>query len=126
MAKVFLDTNVVIDFVERRKKDTRSALKSYLLYASVLSIHILIYATKNRLPYAEGSNINRYFTLVDFDKSVMLAALNGPTKDFEDNVQLHSAIEADCNIFLTSDKDLLKMKFFGNMRIQPTILAIKA
>lgn len=39
------------------------------------------------------------------------------SNDLEDNIQLNSAIKADCNFFLTFDKKLLKMKFFGKMKI---------
>lgn len=43
--------------------------------------------------------------------------LSGPTVDFEDNVQLHSAAEAECEIFLTEDKKLLKLGFFGKTHV---------
>jgi len=43
--------------------------------------------------------------------------MTGPTDDFEDNVQLHSAVMGDCDYFLTMDKKLIKMKYFGKMRI---------
>lgn len=35
--------------------------------------------------------------------------------------QLHSAAEAECDYFLTSDKKLLAMKFFGKTRIVSTL-----
>lgn len=47
----------------------------------------------------------------------MYKALEGPTVDFEDNTQLHSAAEAECDYFLTNDEKLLKMKFFGKTRL---------
>ena len=51
------------------------------------------------------------------NEKIVDAALTGPTVDFEDNVQLHSAAEEDCNLFLTSDKKILAMKFFGKVKI---------
>lgn len=43
--------------------------------------------------------------------------MEGPTKDLEDNIQLHSAAEAESDIFLTADKKLVDMKFFGKTQI---------
>ena len=50
-----------------------------------------------------------------------MLSLDGPTKDLEDNIQLHSAAKTEADFFLTNDKKLLKMKFFGKMRIVTTI-----
>ncbi len=44
-------------------------------------------------------------------------ALQGPTTDVEDNIQLHSSVEAGCDLFLTHDEALLNLTFFGKMRI---------
>lgn len=57
------------------------------------------------------------YTTVSFDDSILNLALHGPTKDLEDNIQLYSAEKADCDLFLTFNKDLLKMKSFGGMKI---------
>jgi hypothetical protein len=39
------------------------------------------------------------FQLVDISEDIVIRALQGPTPDFEDNVQLHSAANAECNLF---------------------------
>ena len=57
------------------------------------------------------------FQLTDFSEDILDRALNGPTDDLEDNVQLHSAAEAECDLFLTNDKRLLGLKFFGKAQI---------
>ena len=44
-------------------------------------------------------------------------ALQGPTKDLEDNIQLHSAAEADCDFFITRDRQLLALGYFGKTKI---------
>lgn len=61
------------------------------------------------------------FQLVDFSDDVVLRAIQGPTSDFEDNVQLHSAANAECDAFLTEGKKLLEMKFFGKVKITNSI-----
>ena len=61
------------------------------------------------------------FNLIGLDQDILSKALNGPTSDLEDNIQLHSGAEADCDIFLTKDKQLLNMKFFGKLQILSTL-----
>ena len=117
MAKIFLDTNIFIDFVEKRGKNIEDKLGQHDLIISPLSIHILIYITKQKIPYDRLLKIINLFLIEDFNKEVSNKALSGPTNDFEDNVQLHSAVAADCDYFLTSDKQLFKLKFFGKTQI---------
>lgn len=44
-------------------------------------------------------------------------SLLGPTEDFEDNIQLNSAVVDDCDFFLTDDKKLLKFKVYKKVKI---------
>src|SRR3989304_4512900 len=113
MARVFLDANIFIDLVENRRPILTDELDKNTLCISSLSAHILMYITKHKVPYGKLSNTIDSFSIVPFDLTICSQALEGPTSDFEDNVQLHSAASAECDIFLTSDKKLLKLKFFG-------------
>lgn len=61
------------------------------------------------------------FQIFDLTSTILNLATQGPTTDLEDNIQLHSAAEAECDYFLTSDASLLKMKFFGKTRIVPNL-----
>lgn len=117
MAKVFLDTNYFIDFAERRKDSNLTQLEDHPLFISPLSIHVLAYAYKYKLPHKKLENFIQNFTLISFDKNIVDKAVSGPTADFEDNVQLHSAAEGDCEFFLTQDQDLLKLRYFGKTEI---------
>lgn len=119
MAKVFLDVNVIIDMLEERKHISLAIIQKHEVYLSPLSIHIFSYVEKKTMPYSPLSEFLQNNNLVDLTESLTNKALIGPTNDFEDNVQLHSAAEVDCDIFLTSDKDLLDMKFFGKTQILP-------
>lgn len=118
MAKIYLDANFFIDLVEERKKDV--SLNKFLedqLFISTLSIHILTYLYKYKIP-DNGLNVAlKKFNIIDFDKQIVAASLFGPTTDFEDNVQLHSAAASECDYFLTNDAKLLKLKFFGKTQI---------
>ncbi len=117
MANIYLDANILISIVEKRKETTFEHYVGHNLFVSPLSFHILVYLYKYKIPNEKLANLKEILICIPFNKAITLNALKGPTKDFEDNVQLHSAAEGECDIFLTEDKDILKMKFFGKMRI---------
>lgn len=117
MANIFVDANIFIDWVEDRKNIQLEKLGKHLLFVSPLSIHILSYLYKYKMPDEKLSKYEDYLRIVPLDKNITSKALTGPTKDFEDNAQLHSAVAADCDYFLTSDKNLLKTKYFGKTQI---------
>lgn len=121
MARVFVDTNILIDLVEKRRSGVDEQLANHQLFISPLSFHILLYVTKEKIPYKKLNDIVDNFYLVSFDKKIAYGSLQAPTADFEDNVQLHSATSSDCDIFLTSDQKLLKLKFFGKMELKPSL-----
>ncbi|MBI4036161.1 hypothetical protein HY383_04390 [Candidatus Daviesbacteria bacterium] len=120
MARVFLDTNFYID-ITKRAKEKWSSLGKNLLFISPLSTHILFYARKLKVPDQEINELQEEFGMVPFTKYILEKALEGPTNDLEDNIQLHSAAEADCDVFLTADAKLLKMRFFGKTEIKSTL-----
>src|SRR3989344_8709964 len=112
MAKVFIDANFLFDIAERNKVK-KTQLNGHKIYISPLSLHILFYTYKYQVPRKEIIELKEEFYIADFSEKILSLALQGPSSDFEDNVQLHSAVMTDCNYFLTDDKNLLKMKFFG-------------
>lgn len=118
MARVYLDTNYFIDSVHRRpEKEVLESLENNVVFISPLSIYIYCYTFKIKVPDGKVIAQKGKFQIVEFSEEVVDMALQGPTGDFEDNVQLHSAAAAECDLFLTSDKKLLNMKFFGKTRI---------
>jgi len=118
MAKIFLDTNYFIDAIYRRpEKKILETLEGYSVYISTLSIHIYCYVYNIKIPNSGVAEQIGKFQVVDFSEIVLNRSLVGPTGDFEDNVQLHSAAEADCNVFLTNDKKIKALKYFGKIKI---------
>ena len=120
MAKVYLDTNIYIDAI-KRKPEINTQFFHHEIYHSCLSTHILFYSLKLKIPQQILQTILRKFRAIDLTASIIEKALNGPTPDLEDNIQLHSAAEAECDYFLTNDKKLLAMTFFGKTRIVNTL-----
>jgi predicted nucleic acid-binding protein len=120
MAKVFLDTNIFIDAIHRRpEKQILESLLNHIVYISPLSVHIYCYSSKIKIPNSKVRQQIDKFQLVNFSRELSEESLDGPTTDFEDNIQLNSAAEANCEIFLTNDKKLLNLKFFGKTKILP-------
>src|SRR3989338_316126 len=117
--KIFLDANKVIDLIEKRKDGFNSeSISGYETCVSALSIQILCYIDKYKIPKKELTEaIEDYFDIVDLDRDILELALKGPTNDLEDNIQLHSASQSGCDILLTDDKKLLNMHYFGKVRI---------
>lgn len=117
MAKIFLDANRLIDLSEGRgDKNLATSLALHQVYISTLSAHIMFYVGKISVPnYSANATISS-FKIVDLSKNILEDSLSGPTPDLEDNIQLHSCAEEDCDYFLTNDKNILKMKFFGKAR----------
>jgi|SRR3989344_8260829 len=116
MATVFLDTNWVID-VAGRRAEAREEINDQQVYLSPLSIHILCYANKVKLPDKDINKFKNEFSIVGLTNRILDSSLEGPTTDLEDNIQLHSAAKVNCDYFLTNDKQLLKMGYFGKTRI---------
>ncbi len=116
MARVFLDTNFYID-VTKRAKEKWKPLRGNLLFISPLSTHILFYARKLKVPDQDVNELQEQFGIVPLTKYILDKALVNPTKDLEDNIQLHSAAEAECDFFLTSDARILNLRFFGKTKI---------
>lgn len=122
MARVFLDTNVFIDLVENRgSKNIAQDLDGQKVYISPLSTHITFYVMNKQVPNQRANATISQFEIVDLTKEIHDDSLTGPTQDLEDNVQLHSAAQSDCDYFLTSDKELLKLKFFGKVKIASSL-----
>lgn len=121
MVKVYFDTNVLHDLVgdNRYGFDLMSRGKEVVI--SVLSVHVLAYVLKVKIPNPHFKELVGGMTEIEFSNKILDKSLNGPTIDFEDNIQLHSAVEGECDYFLTLDKNLLKMKYFGKVKISDRI-----
>ncbi len=118
MAKIFLDTNYFIDAIHRKpEEEILASLENNIIYISPLSVHIYCYIFKINIQDVKVMAQIEKFQITDFSEDILTRALIGPTADFEDNVQLHSAAEAECDTFLTKDKQLLDMKFFGKVKL---------
>ena len=106
MKKVFIDTNVLIDFLGERETfyqpaaliASRADRKEIELMVSSLS-----YATASYIL----SRYNKFATLctiTSIGADTVTKALYSPFKDFEDALQFNSALEAGAEIIITRNK----------------------
>lgn len=116
MAKVFLDTNYILDIFMRRTKNLTETGNNDL-FLSPISFSIISYVHKLKMPSDKLQSILKDLFVINFTDTILKKSLTGPTADIEDNIQLHSASSSHCDYFLTSDKKLLKMKYFGEVEI---------
>ena len=118
MASIFLDANKFIDLVEARgKANLQEKLIGHSVSISTLSVHILTYVYKYKIPNEKLKGIGNQFALISFDAEIVKKSLLGPTEDFEDNIQLNSAVADGCDLFLTDDKKLLRIKKYKKVEI---------
>jgi predicted nucleic acid-binding protein len=121
MANIFLDTNAFIDLVKNRRNLGNLDYSKDRFYISVLTIHIFTYAMKIKIPNKSLDQALKMYQIIPIEVSTALKALSGPTSDFEDNIQLHSAVDSECDYFLTNDQALIKLSYFGKTKITSTI-----
>lgn len=105
MVRVYLDVNILIDIFGKREPKREKVLEDNKVAISVLSVHILAYVLKWKIPNRRMKKFVKSVELIDFDARLVNDAVFGPTDDFEDNIQLHSAAVANCDVFLTQTKN---------------------
>ncbi len=109
---VFLDTNVLLDFLLKRKDGLVQASvilhkrNNLNLYISALSVANAYYSAniKDLSSYKEFIGI---FTIVPLDNFIIDSAFLIARKDLEDAIQITTAIK-NCEVFVTRDKRLYR------------------
>ena len=122
MRNLFIDTNVVIDFLANRKPFSTSALKLFglsynnkiKLYISAVSYNNIYYILKQSNSHKDAINLLNELMgmteVLDFSKAVIENALKSDFKDFEDAIQYYCAKSLDkIDLIITRDtKDFKK------------------
>ena len=115
--KVFLDTNVVIDFLVERPSFYQDAAcifelwrkKRISLSASVLTMvncsYILRKAYSKDVMLDKVKWLSSVLCLTSIEKETILNALQHEGSDFEDSVQYFSALPYQPDVILTRDKN---------------------
>jgi len=118
--RLFLDTNVVIDLLGVREPFYRSAAlistladsRKVTVVASSITYTTCEYVLSKYMRRESVIHKLRHFKLIsqvaNVDDAVIGKALQSDFTDFEDAVQYHSAVGADCQIIITRDSQHFK------------------
>ena len=114
MMKVFIDTNILIDFLAARQPFAEDAIALFQLadnneidlMVSDLSIVNTIYILRRMhygLPdiYDSLDTIRPLLTITSMGASIVDRCLQHRSDDFEDEMQYHSAVDANADYILT-------------------------
>lgn len=137
MQKIFLDTNIVIDFLGERvpfyepsaKVMTLADKKKIQLFTTPLTIanaHDVL--SKYESPKSALEKIRKFKLLCDIalmDNEAMEKAVNAGFKDFEDAMQYFSAIASGCGVILTRNEMDFKNALVPVMNADTFLKAMK-
>lgn len=113
MKKVFLDTNVILDYYLDREgfSDDAEAILAYgynqkcTLYVSSLTYANVAYIARKKFPggaiYSVLSSLLEMAEVTPMDSSVVQSAVGLQAKDFEDAMQYFSAKSAEVDCIVT-------------------------
>lgn len=117
MVKIFLDTNVIMDFLEKTR--TRHIISSSIVReclvgnitgciseTGVTNCSYLLRKTYNQKQQNEiFSNLSRFFKILGLTSKALETACKVNISDLEDAILYHIALENECQYFITSNLD---------------------
>lgn len=115
MMKVFLDTNIVIDLLDKRESFYIDAVKLFTLaYQKKITLFVspMTYATASYLLRKHGkegmrkllNNFRQLSQITTADERVVDAALASSFDDYEDALQYYSALTRNVDVIVTRNK----------------------
>ena len=122
MKKLFLDTNIVIDLLERREPFCYDAVRLFTLAynrQAQLLVSPMTYATASYLLRKHGAegvrnllaNFRQLTSVSPADRQTVDDALASQFEDFEDALQYHSALQGGAETIITRNgKDFTNSK----------------
>lgn len=112
--KVFVDTNIVLDYFYDRMRDVCAKTivlvgqeSMYEMCISILTAINVLYITKKYETRVSPDDIARLFRILPQDYEQYRYAQTIDIDDFEDAMQLACAVGGGCRAFVTRDRDLL-------------------
>lgn len=115
MKRIFVDTNIVMDLLERREPFFQEAQELFTLadknevklYVSALTIANVHFLLSKHLKMEARKVLAKFKVLVEVlptTNKILDLALASNQKDFEDAIQYFTAIEHDMEIIITRNK----------------------
>lgn len=114
MKRVFIDTNILIDFIENRSGADAAeqvlengANKQISIFASPLTFANMAYILGKRFSkeklYPMLNALEKQIEVLPMDQDQLRKAIDCPSKDFEDMLQYQCALAGNCDVILTRD-----------------------
>lgn len=113
MEKLFLDTNLLLDFVLDRKPFSDQAERiiqlrfthKKRLFTSALTLTNIAYVVRkaDKNPFQVITDLMEWVEIVDLTKSEFNLTIKSTFKDFEDALQFYSALEIGADVIITRD-----------------------
>lgn len=114
--KVFIDTNVVLDYFTGRMGDNNAETivqigqsPQFDLCISLLSVVNVLYVARKYAHSLKPSDISRLFTILPQDYQQYCNAQTYDLEDFEDAVQIACASQNGCKAIVSRDRHLLEL-----------------
>lgn len=138
MKKIFLDTNIVLDFLGERENfyDAAAKLltladqKKILVYTSPTSIsnafYILAKYENSKIALEKIRKFKVLCNISIMNNEVVERAINSDFKDFEDGMQYFSAIAEKCEIIITRNEKDFKNAMIPVMNADSFLQMIKS
>lgn len=115
MKRVFLDTNILLDFYLNRpgadaaeEVFVKANSGKILLFTSTLTFANFAYVVKREHTKEELYDIlnemEKWVAALVMDRRQLRLAINHPCKDFEDMLQYQCAIAGGCDLIITNNK----------------------
>ena len=137
MKKIFLDTNIILDFLGEgegfyeasAKIMTLADKKKIQVYTSPSSISNVFYVlTRYENSKIALEKIRKFKLLCSMsvmDDEVVEKAINSDFKDFEDAMQYFSALASNCNIIITRNEKDFKNAMIPVMNAESYLLSLR-
>lgn len=136
-ARLFLDTNIMLDFLGERHpyydsiakiatladKGQISIVVSALSYSTV-SYFLAKYETKE-IAKEKLRKFKIISEICDLTEQIIEKSLNSDFADFEDSLQYYSAVTSDCNILITRNEKDFKISSMPVMTTEEYLKSIK-
>ncbi len=116
MKRILLDTNIVLDIALTHGKFGKDAgklilfivknnINSYVTASSITDIYYVLRKEKGHIISIEFlKEFIQIVKIIGVDEEVIINALEGRMKDFEDAVQIETAISNDIDVIITRNK----------------------
>lgn len=123
MIRLFLDTDVLLDFLSEREPfydsiakiatlATKNEIKLYISSISIVNANYILTKYKSEENSKKLLNsILIFMKIVKLDEDIIIKGLNSEFKDFENSLQHFSALDSKCEYLLTRNiRDFKKSK----------------